>query len=71
VNKKIKLQQREYVFGTSTYKQYRINISNQIIREIGWSDDEIIFICMKNHKDGKVLELRKQQSRSKDSNQII
>ncbi|MGI9565451.1 MAG: hypothetical protein ACR2LL_00360 [Nitrosopumilus sp.] len=42
MNKKVKLQQREYTGadGITKYRQCRINIPDEIIQKIGWKDKE-------------------------------
>ena len=50
MNKKIKLQQREYigVDGITKYKQCRINIPHEIIEKMGWKDQDQIIISIES-----------------------
>ena len=65
MNKKVKLQQREYVGadGITKYKQYRINIPHEIIQKIDWKDQDQIIISVEPIRKGKrelfsILEIR-------------
>ena len=50
MNKKIKLQQREYVGvdRITKYKQCRINIPHGIIEKMGWKDQDQIMISIES-----------------------
>ncbi|WP_316506095.1 hypothetical protein [Nitrosopumilus sp.] len=62
MNKKIKLQQREYIGadGITKYKQCRINIPHEIIQKIGWNQEEQITISVESKRNSKKLILLSQ-----------
>ena len=63
MNKRIKLQQREYVGvdGVTKYKQCRINIPYEIIQKMGWSNVNEITVSLESTKgnDKKKMILKK------------
>ncbi|WP_316504812.1 hypothetical protein [Nitrosopumilus sp.] len=65
MNKKIKLQQREYTGadGITKYKQYRINIPYDIIQKMGWNQDNQIVLSVNHKKKIIILELKTKNQR--------
>ncbi|MGI9567816.1 MAG: hypothetical protein ACR2LL_12500 [Nitrosopumilus sp.] len=63
MNKKVKMQQREYTGadGTTKYTQWRINIPDGIIQKTGWDNQDQITISVespstkKNRNDKKKI----------------
>ena len=64
-NKTVKLQHRTY-FGAdkkTKYMQHRINISDDIIKRLGWDDENQIILNVNTSKKIIVLELKTKNQR--------
>lgn len=65
MNKKVKLQQREYTGadGTTKYRQWRINIPDRIIQKMGWNaQDQIMMYVESTKRNSKKMILLKSQN---------
>jgi len=59
-NKKVKLQHRTYLGAdhTTKYLQHRINIPDDIIKRLGWNNEDQIILDVHNKKKIIILELK-------------